>query len=815
MNKTILLSLALLSAAITAASAQNTVADSLEFDKALATTPATMLQGKVSGVRVAPIDGNVNGAVATLIRGVNALRSDSQPLWIIDGVMINSDLNRNKDAFFQYGEKSYTSPLNALASLNEYDIASIEVLKDLSATAIYGTRGANGVIIINTRLPREEATRVNWNSNVGVSMPDRALEGTTNGISHNHFLSISGANGQTKYILSAYLRQTEGLFKANNGTFGGMRASFDTHANSVVWFGMNAAVTMGQMNSVAGTAYFGQPSVTMTLRDPNFFPGNSFKGWSEDYDDNAVDRRFTNNVYVTLNFTPALKLHTSLGIDYDANTRYIWYGNGTSFGYEMNGAASILGTSIFKYNAKSELSWNHFFGSNHKLTAKAAVEAIGEWTKFNTMNGNDFFSHVLRARGLRLASSKAELHKYNHEYGSWGGYANVNYSYRNLAGIEATLRADNTPRYDDAKMTLYKGASAWFDASKAFLPSNGLVSTLRLEAGYGEAGREQYVPYGLYGEYISGSYPVVDSALEMFYEGLNRVRSMETHAGVDLGLASDKVLLHFGYYDKLTSDAFLAYRFGSCAEGEYYWKYSDREDDFSQSSLIANRGVEADLNIKVIDTKSLKWSVNLNGAYNINQMLRVDFADRQGRKVGDGVFANANALGYPVGALYGYKVDETGAYVDATGDGVINEFDKDIIGNPNPKFYGGLGTTLQLGGLTLDVLANGAAGFDILNMNDLLFNEAAPYQISETYVEKGDYLRLSRVSLGYNIPMKKIRWIREFKVSVSALNLLTLSSYSGWNPEVNCFGSTYLSSGIDYGSYPTARSIVAGISLKF
>ena len=120
-----------------------------------------------------------------------------------------------------------------------------------------------------------------------------------------------------------------------------------------------------------------------------------------------------------------------------------------------------------------------------------------------------------------------------------------------------------------------------------------------------------------------------------------------------------------------------------------------------------------------------------------------------------------------------------------------------------------------MAGFTLDLLANGAAGFDILNMNELLFNEAAPYQISETYVEKGDYLSLRRVSLGYSLPMKKVKWVKDLNVSVSALNLLTLSSYSGWNPEVNCFGSTYLSSGIDYGSYPTARSIVAGISLKF
>lgn len=811
----IIIAFILLGAGSMQSNAQNAVVDSLEFDKALATTPATMLQGRISGVRVSPIDGNVNGAVSTLVRGVNSLRSDSQPLWIVDGVIINSDLNRNKDAFFQYGEKSFTSPLNALAGLNEYDIESIEVLKDLSATAIYGTRGANGVIIVKTRLPKSEGLKVNWRSNVGVSMSGESLDGTDTGLSHNHYLSVSGANGQTKFNVSGYLRRTEGIFDANNATFGGLRAAFDTHANSFLWFGMNSAISIGNMNSVAGTAYFGQPSVTMTLRNPDFFPGNSFEGWKADYDDNAVDRRVSNSIYVTLNFTPALSLRTSLGLDFENNNRYIWYGNGTSFGYEMNGAASILGSSIFKYNAKSELTWNRYFSNDHHLVAKAAVEALGEWTKFNTMNGTDFFSHVLRARGLRLAASKAVLHKFNHEYGTWGVYADVNYSFRDIAGVNAVLRADNTPRYDDGRMSLYKGADAWFDLRSAFFPGNSIVSTLRLTGGYGEAGREQYVPYGLYSEYISGSYPAVDSSLQMFYEGLNRVKSVEGNVGVDLGFASDRVKLHVAYYDKLTNDAFYAYRFGREDSSGYYWKYATRADEFSQSSLIGNRGFEADLDVRIIDTKKVKWTLNANASYNVCQMLRVDAADASGRAVGDGVFANANAVGFTVGALYGFRVDENGAYVDKTGDGIINEFDKDIIGNPNPKISGGIGTTLQVAGFTLDLLANGAAGFDILNMNELLFNEAAPYQISETYVEKGDYLRLSRVSLGYSIPMKKVKWVKDLNVSVSALNLLTLSSYSGWNPEVNCFGSTYLSSGIDYGSYPTARSIVAGISLKF
>jgi len=815
--KAILATLALLGGMTIQAEAQDVVVDSLGFDKAMAVTPATLVQGQVAGVRISPIDGNVNGAVNTLIRGVNALRSDSQPLWIVDGAIINSNLNMNKDAFFQYGEQSFTSPLNALASLNAYDIESIEVLKDLSATAIYGSKGANGVIIIKTKLSSEEGTRVNWTSNLGLSTPSLALDGTSNTLSHNHYLNVSGASGQTRYVVSGYFRQLNGIIDGNDAMMGGLRATFDTKANSAVWFGMNTSITMGNTNSVAGTSYFGKPSLTMTMRDPNFFPSDTFEGWKADYDDGAQDRRLTSSMYLTLNFTPALSLRTSMGLDFENNNRFIWYGDGTSFGLAKNGAASVLGTSLFKYNAASLLTWNRFFGSDHNIVLKAQVDASGNWDKLNTINGTDFFSHALRAKGINIAGSKATLHKFDHNYNTYGGYAGFSYTYKKVLGINGTLRADCTPRYDDSNYNLYKAGDVWFDVRNAFLSDNKTVSTLKVKAGYGEAGREQYVPYGLYDEYISGTYETIDEKLQMFYEGLNRVRSIEFNAGIDLGLASDRVKLYAGYYDKMTNDVFNAYCFGELSpSSKRYWHYCDRSDVFKQSSLIANRGFEGSVNLQVLKGRDFGWTVYANAAYNVNQMLRVDSADDKGRAIGEGVLVNANVVGYPVGTLYGFKVDsETGEYIDTTNDGKYDEFDKDVIGNPNPKIFGGAGTTFTFKGLTLDVLANGAFGFDILNLNSLLFNETAPYHISETYIEKGDYVKLSRVSLGYTFPMKKVKWIRSLNVNVSALNLMTFTQYSGWDPEVNCFGTTYLSSGVDYGSYPTARSIVAGISLNF
>lgn len=797
------------------AQSQNIVADSLEFAKAAAVTPATLIQGKVSGLRVTQIDGNVNGAFNTLLRGVNALRSDSQPLWVVDGVIINPALNKNKDAFFQYGEQSYTSPLNAMMFLNGYDIESINVLKDLSSISKYGIYGANGVIEITTKQATGEKFKIGWRTNIGFSAPEETVDGTTNGLSHNHFFDMSGTTGQTRYYVSAYLRSLEGIVRNNNALYGGLRANFETKANSVVWFGMNSSVTIGNMNSIAGTSYFGQPSLTMTMRDKDFFPYDTFEGWANDYDDEARDKRFTASMFLTFNFSKSLSLKNTFGTDFENNNRYIWYGNGTSFGILNNGAASLLGTSVFKYNAASSLCWNKYLFTNHHIDISATVEASGEWTKFNTLNGTDFFLHGLRAKGLNNAASKAILHKYDHRYNTTGLYGILRYDFKGIAGAEGTLRADRTPRYDDG-VVLFRGWEAWFNAVKAFPSIAGSVSTLKLKAGYGEAGREQYVPYGLYDEYISGDYPRIDNDFQMFYEALNRVRSVEFSAGIDLGLLSDRITVHAGYYDKRTDDAFSAYCFGVPSNKKsHYWKYGERSDVFSQSAKLMNRGIEADVKFEIIKGKKTGLSIYANAAYNANQLLEISVADAKGRAVGNGVTVNANVVGYPVGALFAYKVGEDGSYMDLTPDGKTDFYDKDVVGNPHPEFFGGAGADFRYGAFNFEALLTGAFGFDILNLNNLLFNETAPYEIDDRYVEKGDYIRLGRVSAGLRIPTPKVGIFQAVNVSISALNLLTLTSYSGWNPEVNCFGSSYLSSGVDYGSYPMARTIIAGVKIEF
>ena len=774
------------------ANAQSVVQDSLAFDRAQASSPATLVQGQVSGVRVTSYDGNVNGALSTLIRGVNVLRGDSQPIWVVDGVIVNASLNDNMDAFFQYGELSYTSPLNALSFLNPYDIESILVLKNVSATAVYGPRAANGVIVVTTKMPKKEGMDYAWNSNVGLSGAAGRINGARTAFSHNHSFTVSSKNGGNAFLLSGFYRNVQGVVDNNFGQTGGFRANFETKSNELFWFGINAALALGSFDEVAATSYYGQPSFTMTMRNETFFPKDSFEGWDKDFTDNAVDRRGNVGLYVQANLAKNLALRADLGVDLHNHNRFLWYGNGTTFGLDYNGAASLVGTTVFKYNGAVSLCWDTHFGEGQHFMAKAAATVLGDNTKYSTMNGTNYFSHVLRERGISIANSAPQLVKHDHELVTPGGYVQWAYDCKDIFGADLTVNAYTVKAYDDGKFNTFISGNAYVDLAKAFFRDSRAVSTLKLKGGYGQAGIERYVAYGQYPYFTTAAYTEVSRELEAFYSGFNRVRSSEFNVGLDMGFAQDRLTLYLGWYDKKTTDAFNAYCFGQA--GEEYWEWTDRKDDFSQKTGITNTGLETEIAAVLVEGSGFKWTAQANAAFNTNSLTEVDAKDANGRSIGGGLVVNKNVAGNPVGAIYG-----------AGG----------MIGNPYPKAFGGLGTTLNAGNWTVDLLANGAFGFDILNLNAMLFGGGGYEAASEKYVEKGDYLRLSRLSVGYSVPVERVRWIKSLEVSASALNLLTLTGYSGWNPEVSCFGASCFTPGIDYGSYPTTRGIVLGVGVHF
>lgn len=802
-------------------SAQNTVQDTLDVNKAAARTPADMVAGKVSGVRVSSLDGGPNAAVNTNIRGINTLRANSEPLWIVNGVMLTNALSQNLNAFWEkggyttkgdpipdYSELSYCAALNGMAFLNPYDIEKIEVIKDLSAASLYGAQGANGVILVQTRLPKEDK-RLDWHSNVMLDVGNRTGEAFRPGFRHNHTLSYSGNANNTFYSLSGNLRHNLGVVKGTGSLYGGLNAALETRANPHLWFGLNSTLSAGTQHNAAGSAYLGKPSTMILSRYPERFAGNTLKGWKEDYDDDVEDYRAVTSTWLQINFLPSLYLKASLGADFQSNTRRIWYGEGTSFGLANNGAASILSSTLFNYNGKAELGYFVYIKSKSHLQLKAAAEAVGSLNKFGVMNGTTFDLPYLRARGLASMGSRAVPYKFTRDYVIWGVYGMFSYDYDQMFGIQGVWRSDFSPKYTPQKPIHTPGAEAWVDLHRIFLRKNAVLTTLRLEGGYGRASREEYIPYELLGNYLR-NYPEVEAGSEVFYDGLSRINSAEWNAGIRIGFA-DRVELAVKYYDKRTEDWMYIYNFGKI-NGDYYDWAKAYKVDYETMGSIRNRGIEADLSATIIKRGGWTWSAWANAAWNAARVTSVPYENMAGRNIGKNIWVNMMAEGQQIGSLYGYLDNPDGGFMDLNKDGEISDADKTILGNTIPVISGGAGTTLRYNRLFLDIQLTGAAGHQIANLNKVIAEGRT--KLSSRYVEKGDYLRVSNVTLSYDIPVKA-KGIRSISVSASGLNLFTLTGYSGWNPDVNCFGNTVMSNGVDYGSYPAVRTFILGVCAKF
>ena len=779
-------------------SAKPVEADTLGGIRSVATSPADLIRGEVSGVRVSAVDGGADGLQNVYIRGFNTLRGDSQPLWIVDGVVMGSSANDNLDAFYlsggltanndklpDYSGRAYTSPIGGFGWLNPYDIESIEVLKDVSATSLYGMRGANGVIIVKTRRPESGEYNIRLNSNVGVENAPAKGDAFKTGILTTHNIGVDGLLGTNSfYSVSGFIRYSNGAVRNSGSTTGGVSVNLETAANSVLQFGINSRLAYGDYLSASGVNYIGAPSMMMLSLYPDAFEGLKAGDYVGSHEDEAIDYRTVNSVWLNVNILRNLKLRISGGIDYQNQTRYVWYGKQTPFGKEFNGAASILNNSLLNYNVKGELTYERSFAVKHHLQAALAFELNGDENRTNAMCGTDYTNPSLKSKGMTSTGSIQSVRKFIRHYGQMGGYVSAGYDYDGYAGIRGAVRSDYTMKYDRQELWL-PSAEAFVDFKKIFFRQSGIVSTLKLSGGYGWAGREKVLPYQYLTSYIM-DVPEVELGTEPYFDGMNRLISKEYNVGIDLGFLNDRYNVSLKYYDKNTADDFKVYNFGKRLVNQWVetqkWKVLQE-----RITSIHNSGIELDADFRFIQNRNLTWTLRMNAAYNINRAFDFDSKDVNGSAVvKDGSYIAEFAEGRSLSEVLGH--------------------------NTLPKVHGGLGTTLSLHGITLDADFSGAAGFSILNAGRMV--QKGDVNITEDIVERGDYLRLDNLTISYDVPLK-VKWIKDFKVNLSAHNLFTVTGYSGWNPDVNSFGVTARSYGVDYGAFPLCRQFVLGVSFRF
>lgn len=656
MNKKLSLVFFSLLYSVISLAANDNLKDSLEVRKAVSNSPAELLRGEISGVRVSNIDGSPNGSVNTNIRGLNTLRGDSQPLWIVDGVVIGSSIHQNLNAFYlsggvdasgtelpDYTGKSYSAPLGNFRWLNLYDIESIEVLKDLSATALYGMQGANGVIIIKTKRTAENSRNINIRANAGIDLGFQAS------LKQRYSIGLNGNIGSNSYYnISAFINSDK---QHKSSTNAALTLNFETMANSVFKFGLNSFLSYGNLNSSSGTNYIGSPSAMMIARYPKAFPNDNYQG---SYDDGANDYRSVNSAWLQINFLPGLNLKLTGGIDYQHQTRFFWYGDGTSFGRENSGASGILSNSLFNYNLLADLNFQRHIAVKHKIQAGLIANINGYKNIYNALCGTDFDLPFLRGKGLSSSGSKHAINRFARDYNLMGAAASLAYEFDSIAGFNALVRVDK-----GYTLNIFPSAEAFVDIKKLVLKNNSFISSLKLKGGYGEAGRETAMPY----EYISNYIKTVPEAIkgtEHYYDGVNTLISKEYNAGFELGFVDNRFIIGAKYYNKNTNDIFRVYNFGKNIGG-LYDRVPNPKTEQELSNQISNKGLEINANLELIKADRLSWSVYSNLAYNTN-----------------------------------------------------TEF------TTIPKIFGGFGTALKVSDLTLQAKFSGAAQFDIINANKII-----------------------------------------------------------------------------------------------
>lgn len=747
-----------LSVSVCAAAQQSFVPDTLGAVQAVSHNPGELLRGEIAGVRVSSASGSPTAQISVDVRGLSTLRGDNQPLWIVDGAMIENASGTDLNPFWNYDATGKIQPVNTFFQFNAYDIESIEVLKDASATALYGSRGAAGVIIVKTRLNRSSERSIALRGNL-------SADGGLKNFSHNWYVNLGGHKSKTSYNLSATFRNS------NLGTQGyrtddfNFKANVESSAGKILWFGINAIAGMQKLDA-NGKLY-------------------------DDYDDGAKQYAATASAWVRLNFGHFVNWTTTAGADYRGSNRNVWFGPGNQTGAYLRGLAGLVNSSSLSYNVRSEVKFNRFFNEKHNLAISAGVDFYGGLGDYMSLGASDYLSYELRAKGVRFSNSTRPPHVYADSYRHLGVFAHAAYSFRDIAGIDGVFR------YEDGNF--YPAGSAWFDIHNLAFRDFKAVSSLKLEGGYGISGNDKSLLCPFFDNVIDMTYEYGSGAGKATASGRSFQYLKEWHAGLRLGFIEDRIIVEGTYFDRDITDSFTQTDNGATIG--------------SRSSRFTSRGVEGTLSVIPVRTENFTWTVHANAALIRTQVLELDGRDGFFNPgfTGSGFYA-ANIVGNDIGTIIGYKVDAEGKYVDVVPDGIIGRSDCVELGNLIPKVHGGVGTTLRYKDFTLDVHGDFAAGFSAIDGNAMKAENRRI--LTSRYVSKADFFRLSRVALNYDIPLRS-KVVKGLAVSLSGHNLLTLTSFSGKNPESSVFGLTPLSRGIDYCGCPVLPALVLGAQIKF
>jgi TonB-dependent starch-binding outer membrane protein SusC len=874
-----------------------------DFNSGVISSPEQLIQGRAAGVQITSNNGEPGGGINIRIRGTSSVRSGNNPLFVVDGVPLSGDEVTSGGSGGSLGSSSARNPLNFL---NPNDIASIDILKDASATAIYGSRGANGVVIITTKTGKGASGTLDYSYNVSISkitkkydLLDREgfLAGVTqlNGaqaaadqdrgsstdwqdeilrtaITHNHNLSFGGGDAQSNYRFSVGYMDQEGIIRLTSlkrftARFNGSRSFINDRLKVATQITLantkdgGAPVTdnSGFEGDLLGSALKANPTLavkdaTGAFNQPNTSEPNpaAILAYSKDYTDAL---RALGNVSADFEIIKGLSFKTVFGFDRSFSSRKTAFSRDLVVsGISGNGRLYLADIQI------NNQTWENYFTFDKELSSSLKVNALlgysyqsfgnaqqrFQFTNFSTsdldMMINNFASANQRPTGDNTAGYKVGVVGSNSsntldELQSYFG--RVNFGIADKYVITATLRADGSTKFGGNNKYGYFPSAAfkWRLGDEDFVPE--LFSDLSLRLGYGITGNQE-IPHNQYDQRSryndwgidndknvggGGSSTVAFANPDLKWESTSQI-----NAGIDFGFLDNRVRGTIDYYYKNTSDLLIQITSAQPAVQPFFWTNLDAN--------VINKGIEFSLETDAVASDNLRWTVIGNVSFNKNVVENFSGKINTGQIHGQGLsgaYAQRIQNGLPLFAwwvrdFYGYGSD--GNTSSGPGSDV-----QSYHGTSIPKANAGLTNNFKFNALDLSIFFSGQFGHKVYNNTANAFFTAGSLSngrnvtkdvvtsgegklnapdVSTRFLENGSFVRLQNVTLGYNLGFKN-RFIRTMRFSVSGQNLFVITDYTGQDPEVNTNKSIdgVPSLGIDYTSYPKARTFTFGVNASF
>ncbi|MBV6425550.1 MAG: TonB-dependent receptor SusC [Haliscomenobacter sp.] len=857
-----------------------------EFNKGIINSPEQLLQGKVAGVNVTSASGEPGSALNFSIRGPGGVRTGSTPLFVIDGLALDNS-----------GTGGSTNPL---AFLNPQDIEAIDVLKDASATAIYGARGANGVVLITTKRGKSGTSSLNYSGNIGFSTLANPIDVfsadeyrkqvpavggvledlgantdwqeaiSRTAVTHNHNLALSGGSDKLAYYGSFGFQNQEGILKGSQLNI----VSGRVNLNQKLWgdrlqidVNLNAARTYNErppIGSMIGNALSTNP--TYPVYDANGLP-YQYQSGANPLRTLELEQDYTTINRVIGNITPSLRLAKGLvyklniGVDNSTSSRdYQSLGSNVP---KQDGRLVTVNTTNENKLVENYLTYT-LQGAKHNLTALAGhsyqrIFVQGRAFSINKFPVSDIEPIYNPGLGqeLTLATNKPSGYAVVNELQSF--FSRASYQYLGKYLLTATVRADGSSKFgENNKYGIFPSVSlGWVLSEENFL-KNGPFTDLKLRAGWGQTGNQEIpskITQALFTSQVSSSasYPLAESG--PFPAGTSYSRlanpdiqwevSSQTDIGLDFALFKGALSGTVDYFNKVSTDILLEVIPADPVQpaGTFWTNVGDME--------ITNKGLELELAYRHGSISGLNYSIGGNVTFIDNEVQGSPYTViPSGSASGSGLTSatiNGYVNGQPIGTFFlrdftGLDDKGLNTFRDANGDGVITDLDRVSLGSALPTRLYNFNGSIGYKGFELAANFNGVSGNKIYDNtananfyklrlskgintteeaiefpNESISNSAP---VSSRYLKDGAYLRLNNLTLSYSLNTQQwgiANWVKGLTVSLTGQNLLLITDYDGYDPDVNTDRTIngISSYGIDYLSYPKAKSFIVGLNVQF